>query len=280
MTGSGRGRVVVTGASTGIGRACALRLAGCGFVVLAAVRNLADGEALRTESPENIQPVTLDVTRPDSIASALTAAGGEALAGLVNNAGIAVTGPLELVSVESWRRQFETNVIGLVAVTQAFLPLLLQGKGRIVNIGSIAGRVAFPGSGAYDASKHAIEAITDALRIELHASGLSVSLIEPGAIATPLWQKTVADVEAIRQRTAPEALARYAALLATIQRVAASSERKAVSADKVAKAVQHAMTARSPKTRYLVGPETRFWLLLNLLPDRWRDRLILSQLRE
>ncbi len=271
-----RGRIVVTGASTGIGRACAIRLAGMGYRVWAGVRNAADGDALRAQASGLIMPVSLDVTDRDSIGGALTAVGGDPLAGLVNNAGIAVTGPLELVPLESWRRQFEVNVIGLVAVTQAFLPLLLRGKGRVVNVGSIAGRSALPGSGAYDASKYAIEAVTDALRMELRASGVEVSLIEAGAVATPLWQKTMADVADVGRRAAPEALARYGALLTAIERGAATSARKAISPDKVADAVAHAMTARRPRTRYLVGPDARFWLLLNLLPDRLRDRLILA----
>ncbi len=274
-----RERIVVTGASTGIGRACAERLAAMGYRVWAGVRHAADGEALRAQAPGLITPISLDVTDRDSIAGALPAVGGDALAGLVNNAGIAVTGPLELVPVESWRRQFEVNVLGLVAVTQAFLPLLLRGQGRVVNVGSIAGRSALPGSGAYDSSKYAIEAITDALRMELHSSGVRVSLIEAGAVATPLWQKTMADVEAVRRRATPEALARYDTLLAAIERGAATSARKAVSPEKVADAVAHAMTARHPRTRYLVGPDARFWLLLNLLPDRWRDRLILSRIK-
>jgi len=280
MAGAGRGRVVVTGASTGIGRACAIRLARLGYTVLAGVRNPADGEAIRTSCPGTIQPVLLDVTRPESIAAALAAVGSGPLAGLVNNAGIAVTGPLELVALEAWRRQFEVNVIGLVAVTQAFLPSLRLAKGRVVNIGSIAGRSALPGSAPYDASKFAIEAVSDSLRMEVSAFGVSVSLIEPGAVATPLWGKALADVENIRRQATPERYEPYARLLANLQQEAAESARKAISADGVARAVERAMTARRPRTRYLVGPDAWFWLLLNLLPDRWRDRLILSRLQK
>jgi NAD(P)-dependent dehydrogenase (short-subunit alcohol dehydrogenase family) len=279
MTGTSRGRIVVTGASTGIGFSCALRLARLGYTIFAGVRDPADGEVLRSISSGMVHPVRLDVTDSASIAAAAVLLGAEPLAGLVNNAGIAVTGPLELVPLDSWRRQFEVNVIGLVAVTQAFLPLLRQGRGRIVTVGSIAGRSALPGSGAYDASKYAIEAVTDALRMELRESGVFVSLIEPGAIATPLWEKTLADIEAIRRRADPEAVARYSALLATLERGALKSQRKAVPAEHVAAAVERALTSRRPKTRYLVGADTRIWLLLNLLPDRWRDRLILSQIK-
>jgi NAD(P)-dependent dehydrogenase (short-subunit alcohol dehydrogenase family) len=198
----------------------------------------------------------------------------------VNGAGIAVAGPLELVPIEAWRRQFEVNVIGLVAVTQAFLPLLRLERGRIVNIGSIAGRSALPGSGAYDASKFAVEGITDALRMELHTSGVSVSVIEPGAVATPIWRKTLEQAEELRRLSSPETYSLYAGLMATVRQEAELSARQAVSVGAVAKAVEHAMTARHPKTRYLVGADTRFWLLLNFLPDRWRDRLILSRVQK
>ncbi len=275
----GKGRILVTGASTGIGRACTIRFAKLGYSVFAGVRTLSDGEAVRTESVANIRPVLLDVTLPDSIERALTAIGDAPLAGLVNNAGIAAVGPLELLPVETWRRQFEVNVIGLVAVTQAFLPLLRAGRGRIVNIGSIAGRSALPGSGAYDATKFAIEAITDALRMELHSAKISVSVVEPGAVATPIWQKSLKEIDDLRQQVAPETYAPYATLMARVQQEIVESAGKAIPVDAVVKAVEHALTARRPKTRYLVGSETWFWLLLNLLPDRWRDRLILSMLK-
>jgi len=278
MTGQGPPRIVITGASTGIGRACALRFADLGYRVLAGVRNAADGQAIRLERPDHIQPVLLDVTRAADITEVVTAAGDGRLAGLVNNAGIAVTGPLELVALDAWREQYEVNVIGLVAVTQAFLPLLRRDRGRIVNIGSIAGRSALPGSAPYDSSKFAVEGITDALRMEVHASGIHVSLVEPGSIATPLWQKTHDAAERIERNATAGVLACYARLLANLKGEAARSAAKAIPADKVADAVVHAITAGRPRARYLVGRDARLWLLLNLLPDRWRDRLILSQL--
>src|SRR5579872_210928 len=271
MAASGKGRILVTGASSGIGRASALRLARAGYSVLAGVRNPADGEALRAQT-DALQPVLLDVTRPDAIADAVAIC-GQSLSGLVSNAGIAVTGPVELVTLEAWRRQFEVNVIGFVAMTQALLPLLRRGQGRIVIVGSIAGRSALPGSAAYDASKYALEAIADALRMELHGEGIRVSLIEPGAVATPLWQKTLEDIDRLRERAAPEACARYAGLLASLRREAERSAGKAAPPDKVAEAVEHAMTARRPKARYVIGADAWFWLLLNVLGDRWRDRL-------
>jgi NAD(P)-dependent dehydrogenase (short-subunit alcohol dehydrogenase family) len=271
-----RGRILVTGASTGIGHACAIRFAELGYTVFAGVRKSTDGEGFRTV--KGITPIRLDVTLAESIEDALAAIGAEPLAGLVNNAGVAVVGPLELVPIEAWRRQFEVNVIGLVAVTKAFLPLLRARRGRIVNIGSIAGRSALPCSGPYDASKFAIEAITASLRMELHAAGISVSLIEPGAVATPIWQKSLAEAGDLRRQAAPESAAIYARLMAGMEHEAAESIRKAIPAAEVARAVEHALTARRPKTRYLVGKDVRLALLLNILPDRWRDWLVLKQL--
>ena len=273
MAGTGQGRIVVTGASTGIGRACATRFAELGYQVFAGVRNAAAGDDIRAA---RIHPIQLDVTDPASISSALAAVGEEPLAGLVDNAGISIAGPLELIPVEDLRRQLEVNVIGLVAVTQAFLPLLRPGRGRIVNIGSIAGRSALPGSGAYDASKFAVEAITDALRMELDRWGVSVSVIEPGAVATPIWEKTMTRAEGLGRH---ERYDLYRGFMAKVAEEASISARKAIPAQAVVKAVEHAMTARRPKTRYPVGPDARFWLLMNLLPDRWRDRLILHELQ-
>jgi len=274
------GNILVTGASTGIGRACAIHFARRGYRVYAGVRKPSDAEALKAEDSQYIEPVLLDVTRPESIAGALDVAGKEPLAGLVNNAGIAVTGPLELVSIERCRREFEVNVIGLVAVTQAFIPLLRRGPGRIVNIGSIAGRSALPGSGAYDASKFAVEAITDALRMELQPWGISVSVIEPGATATRIWEKSLVDVDDLSRQVSPEKYALYSGLMAKVRKEVTDSARNAINVKEVVKAVEHAMIARKPKTRYLVGRDARFWLLLNLLPDRWRDSLILNKIYE
>jgi NAD(P)-dependent dehydrogenase (short-subunit alcohol dehydrogenase family) len=274
-----RGNILITGASTGIGEASAVRLAQLGYKVFAGIRKTADGEALRARVTSNITPVLLDVTDANSIENAVSTLAGEPLAGLLNNAGVAVAGPLELVPIEQCRSLFEVNVIGLMAVTQACLPLLRSGRGRIVNMGSIAGRSPLPGSSAYDASKFAIEAITDSMRMELRSSGISVSLIEPGAVATPIWEKTVRAVDELSRQTVPEKRALYAGLISKI-RDEAANPRYPVPPEKVADAVIHAMTARKPRTRYLVGLDNRIWLLLNLLPDRWRDRLILSNISQ
>ena len=272
--------ILVTGASTGIGRACAMRFSELGYRTFAGVRRGVDGEALVSDSAGRIEPVLLDVTQPESIDGAIDAVGEEPLAGLINNAGIATLGPLELLSVDAWRQQFEVNVLGLVAVTQACIPLLRRAKGRIVNIGSVAGRSALPGSGAYDASKFAVEAITDVLRMELHAWGISVAIIEAGAVATPIWNKSLRAADDLRRQIAPKRYALYADLMAVAREEASQAANKALPVEAVVKAVVHAMTAHKPKTRYVLGRDAWFWLLLNLLPDRWRDRLILSKIHE
>ena len=185
--------VVITGASTGIGAACALTLDSLGYRVFAGIRNPADGETLQRQAGPRLMPIRLDVTDPASIAGAshtVTAMiGDHGLAGLINNAGIGVAGPIEALPLTDWRRQFEVNLFGLIATTQTFLPLIRKGRGRIINMGSIAGRASMPFMAPYAASKHALVAVTDALRIELQPWGIRVALIEPGAIATPIWER-------------------------------------------------------------------------------------------
>jgi NAD(P)-dependent dehydrogenase (short-subunit alcohol dehydrogenase family) len=274
-----KGIILVTGASSGIGSACAFHFAEMGYRTFGGVRRVADGESLKADSSGKIEPVLLDVTNRESIAGSVEAIGDQPLAGLINNAGIATLGPLELLSIDAWRKQFEVNVIGLVAVTQVFLPLLRRGRGRIVNIGSIADRCAVPGSGAYDSSKSAIKAITDVLRMELHPWGISVSLIEAGGVATAIWEKSLWDADDLCRQVAPERYHLYDGLMATLREEAAGAARNAASVAVVVKAVEHALTARKPKTRYLVGKDVWLWRMLSLLPDRWRDRLILSKIR-
>lgn len=272
-----KGRIFVTGASSGIGHACALRCAQLGYTVFAGMRRLEDDHSF--DALPNVTLVKLDVTEPQSIADTLALLGDAPLAGLINNAGVGVAGPVELVPIGDWRRQFEVNVLGLVAVTQAFLPMLRSGTGRIINIGSIAGRSALPASGPYDASKFAVEAITDCLRMEVRTLGVKVSLIEPGSVATPIWAKTRSELEAIREQAPPHLYAPYAPLMAGVRAEIERSARNAIPIVKVVQAVEHALVAARPKTRYVVGSDARLFLLLNLLPDHWRDWLILSQLK-
>jgi NAD(P)-dependent dehydrogenase (short-subunit alcohol dehydrogenase family) len=267
------GLIVVTGASSGIGRACALRFAALGFRVIAGVRTLGACDAVA-----GIEQVLLDVTDADAIGALANRLAAAPLAGLVNNAGIAAAGPLELVSADAWRRQFDVNVLGLVEVTRALLPHLRRGRGRIVNVGSIAGRSALPGSAAYDATKFAVEAITDALRMELHPFGIRVAIVEPGAVATEIWRKSARDLDALEQRAPAARLAPYRRLIAGIRAEMTESAAKALPPAAVVKRIEHAMTAHRPRTRYVVGGDARLMLLLNLLPDTWRDRLVLSRL--
>lgn len=271
--------VVITGASTGIGAACALHLDRLGFLVFAGVRKGQDGTALQQRSSNRLVPLLLDVTDADSIQKAKdTVAGrvGEAgLFGLVNNAGIAVAGPLEAIRIPDLRRQLEVNVIGQVAVTQAFLPLIRQARGRIVNMGSIAGRAAMPMMAPYSASKFALEAITDALRLEVQQWGIHVTIIEPGAIATPIWEKSGQDAADLEAATAPELRALYAATIAGVKKVVGEAAARAIAPDVVAKVVEVALTASRPKTRYLVGTDAKFRaLMVKILPDRLSDKLM------
>lgn len=274
----GPGGVVVTGASSGIGAACAVHLADRGFRVFAGVRRIQDGETLRLRNPL-IVPILLDVTDHRSIVLATqevaNSVGDGGLIGLVNNAGIAVGGPLEVLPLDDLRRQLEVNVVGQVAVTQAFLPLLRRGRGRIVNMGSIAGRATTPILGAYAMSKHALEAMTTAFRLELDRWGIDVSIIEPGAIATPIWEKSIEAADRLQSKIGEEAVALYADQLACVRRVVGDAERRAIPADAVAKAVAHALTARRPRTHYLVGADAKFRaFLVACLPDRVQDALL------
>jgi NAD(P)-dependent dehydrogenase (short-subunit alcohol dehydrogenase family) len=270
------GAVLITGASTGIGAACAVDLDRRGFRVFAGVRQPAHGDALRARASTRLAPVLIDVSDAASIAGALATvtASTDTLAGLVNNAGIVVAGPLELLSPDDLRQQLEVNVIGVVAVTRAFLPLLRRGRGRIVNVGSISGRMATPALGAYSASKFALGALTDSLRVEVQPWGIDVALVEPGPVATPIWQKGRASADARRAELTADAGALYGDTIAAIERVVARSEREAVPAEDVARVVAHALTAPRPKTRYLVGRRTRIRALFARLPDRLRDRLM------
>jgi NAD(P)-dependent dehydrogenase (short-subunit alcohol dehydrogenase family) len=271
--------VLITGASTGIGAACALHLDRLGFVVFAGVRRTQDGEALRRQGTDRLLPLQLDVTDGSTIQSAHAMVtrhvGSRGLFGLVNNAGIAVVGPLEAIPISDLRRQLEINVIGQVAVTQAFLPMIRQTRGRIVNMGSIAGRGAMPLMGPYAASKFALEALTDALRLEVQQWGIHVSIVEPGAIATPIWEKSGNEASALEARATDEVRALYRTVIEAVRKVVEQAAARAISPDAVAQAVEHALTAVSPKTRYLVGTDAKFRaLMIKLLPDRLSDRVL------
>jgi len=275
----GKGAVVITGASTGIGRACALHLDALGWRVFAGVRSRADAERVGREGSGRISPILFDVTDPGAIALAAKEVGAEVgaagLAGLVNNAGIVVSAPMEFVPMDDLRAQFEVNVIGAVAVTQAFLPLLRRAGGRIVNIGSIGGRIGAPFVGPYAASKAALALMGDSLRRELRGSGVEVALIEPGAVATPIWEKSEAAAEERRAKFSPEGEKLYGAALEKMREAARKVSGMAVPAEEVARAVEAALTSPRPRTRTLIGTEAKMQALLRwLLPDRLLDALL------
>jgi NAD(P)-dependent dehydrogenase (short-subunit alcohol dehydrogenase family) len=269
---------LITGASTGIGRATALRLATTGWTVLAGVRDSDAAESLERAAPGGrVRALTLDVTDPAQIAAAVEQLPEDGLDGLVNNAGIGIGGPLELISDEDLRRQFDVNVFAQIAVTRAMLPALRRARGRIVFISSIGGRVALPFTAPYGASKHAIEAFGDALRVELHSSGVQVALVEPGSVATPIWDKGRA--EADRIRIPPELEAQYGRVPAATDKVLADTARRGVPPEQVAATIERALTSRRMRARYLVGRDAQAMLALRrLLPDHLWDRLIRSRL--
>jgi NAD(P)-dependent dehydrogenase (short-subunit alcohol dehydrogenase family) len=280
MSNQDKGAVIITGASTGIGEACALHLDALGFRVFAGVRKEADGAALRSKGSARLETVFIDVTDSESIRRASetvqTAICDSRLVGLVNNAGISINAPLEFLPIDLLQKQFDVNVTGQIAVTQAFLPMLRAAKGRIVFIGSTSGRLAIPMGGPYCASKFAIEALTDSLRMELKPWGIQVAVVQPGAIDTPIWEKSLAAGDALLASLPPRMMELYASLIDKVINGAKNSAKGAVSPQCVADAVAHALTDAKPKTRYLVGKDARVQMLLTYLPDRWRDYLIMK----
>ncbi len=256
---------LVTGASSGIGEATALRLARRGLRVFAGVRREEDAVRLRAQG---VEPVFLDVTDSAQIAALDI---GEELSGLVNNAGVALSSPLEFVPVDELRRQLEVNLIGQVAVTQAVLPALRRSRGRIVFVGSIAGKSALPFLGPYAASKFGLEAIADSLRVELRPWGIDVSIVEPGSIKTPIWTKGAERASRLRNDAVDEL---YGEAIERFRKLALRRGLNGVEPEVVAKVIEHALTASRPKARYLVGKDAKTRARLQRLPTRARDRVI------
>jgi NAD(P)-dependent dehydrogenase (short-subunit alcohol dehydrogenase family) len=255
---------LVTGASSGIGEACALRLAGNGWRVLAGVRRSGD-------APPGTEEVLLDVTDDEQVRTLADQV--DELHGLVNNAGIALAVPLEFVPLDELRRQLDVNVIGQVAVTQALLPQLRRARGKVVFVGSIAGRSALPFLGPYAASKHALEAIADSLRLELQPFCVDVTIVEPGTISTPIWTKSAERAAKLQERL-PKTLGElYGQRLAALGRVAQKRGGNGASAADVAKVVESALTAANTPTRVLVGRDAKLRAGIEHLPDRLRDRV-------
>lgn len=271
-----RSTVLVTGASTGIGRATALRLAAAGWRVFAGVRRDADGRALADASAGSLTPVVLDVTDPAQIAAAADAiadaVGGAGLAGLVNNAGIARGGPVEYLPVDDWRLQFEVNLFGQVAVTQAMMPLLRDALGRIVFIGSNSGRISTPMMAPYGASKFAIEALAASMRLELRPWGMKVVVVEPGAVKTAIWEKGRALADELESVMPADAASRYGDQITAIRKGIETQDRTGIPADRVAAVVEKALTADRPRARYQVGIDSHVSAAASrVLPDRLLD---------
>lgn len=275
--------VVVTGCSSGIGRATALLLARQGFRVVGTVRGAADGAALEADAAAvgvggAVRAATVDVTDEAQVGelsayvrSQLAEHGGR-LAGLVNNAGIVVAGAVEETPVARLRDVLEVNVVGATAVTQALLPALRAGRGRVVNISSVSGRIAAPFLGPYAASKFALEALSDALRVELRPWGIAVVLVEPGPVATPIWAKGEGQAFADRADLTDSP---YAAALPALRAAFRRAGRGGAPPERVAETIALALTARRPRARYLVARNPlAFALLHRLAPDAWRDALL------
>lgn len=275
--------VIITGASTGIGHAAALRLAEKGFQVYAGVRKDADAKAWK--QVRNVTALKIDVTKDGSVAEAADGIRKELQGAdevhLVNNAGIAVAGPIEGVSMERWHEQFEVNVFGLVRVSQAFLPFVRATRGRVVNLSSVSGLATTPYLGPYSASKFAVEAISDALRRELRQFGSRVIVIEPGPIATPIWEKGLGKKDYLLGELSPALRKAYAHELAQFQKGAEKSARSAVPVDRVSDAIEAALTAARPKTRYVVGAKGLpvAMAVAGMLPDKLLDALVAKQFR-
>lgn len=273
--------VLITGSSSGIGRACALHLSRRGFRVFAGVRSMRDVDSLQGETTENITPVVLDVTETGSIASAVEqvfkAAGG-ALFGLINNAGVGLGGPLELIPTDKISHLLRVNILGAAAVTRAFLPFLRNNRGgRIIMISSISGRIALPGLSVYAASKFALEALGDALRVELKPFNISVVLIEPGNVTTPIWEKGIAHHAAMMEQAEAAVKKLYEPLILALSRIAQNP--RGIEPERVARMVEHALIVARPRSRYLIGTHVWQMRLLSHLPDRIRDWILLRHFK-
>ncbi len=272
--------VLVTGASTGIGRAIAEGAVQRGFRVFAGVRRTADADAVRGP---RVQPVLLEVTSDDSVRAAAAeigaACGPAGLHGLVNNAGIAVAATVEHVPLDTLREQFEVNFFGIVRVTQACLPLLKRARGRIVMISSQNGRIAMPLMGPYCASKFALEGLSDALRLEVAPLGVSVTLIEPGAVATPIWERSLARAQRLRSAMPESAQREYARLIGAVAAKVDEAAARGISAAECAAPVIAALEARKPRVRVPVGRDARRNLFFRRwISDRRLDRIVSGSL--
>ncbi|HEX4307399.1 MAG TPA: SDR family oxidoreductase [Solirubrobacterales bacterium] len=269
--------VLVTGASSGIGRATVPRLDGAGWKVFAGVRKEEDAAALAAEGSERLEPLMLDVLDPEAIAAAAARVAAEpgGLDGLVDNAGAAVAGPLEALPIDDFRRQVELNLTAQLAVTQAMLPAIRTARGRVVLITSLGGRVALPMTGAYHAAKFGLEGLGDSLRQELAPWGIKVVIVEPGSIDTPIWSRGEEDADRVFADAPPRMRELYEATLERYRQVIRDTAERGIPPEKVAARIEVALTARRPRARYLVGLDAQVMARLKpLLPTPVFDRLI------
>lgn len=271
--------VLLTGASTGIGRSTALRLDAAGWRVFAGVRKQEDATALGAAGSDRLIPLILDITDAEQIAAAaarIEAAATGGLDGLVNNAGVAIPGPLETLAIDDFRRQIEVNMTGHVAVTQALLPAIRAAHGRVVFISSIGGRVALPLTGAYHAAKFGIEAVGDVFRQELRPWGISVSIVEPGSIDTPIWERGEHTADEL---ATPERETLYGKAVEGYRKAIRETAERGIAPEKAAKAIEHALTSNHPRVRYLVGLEARLAAWAKpLIPTRIFDRIVAKKM--
>src|ERR1700754_3435196 len=270
---------VVTGASTGMGAATARELAARGFHVLAGVRRDRDADAIRGPG---IEPLIIDITVTDHIRALATRVHedphGRAVRALVNNAAIQANVPIEAFAIDEWRRMFEVNLFGGIAVTQALLPALIRSKGRIVNVSSVGGRIAMATYGPYAGTKFALEAVSDALRRELAPLGVGVVVVEPGAIRTEMPGRAIATAHELASAMTPEQRRRYGPLVQAVTAQTASHTKSGLPADAAAKVIAKAITARRPRTRYTVGREAALLAMVRLPPDRALARVLAAAL--
>lgn len=271
--------IVVTGASTGMGAATAKELARRGFQVLAGVRRDVDADALRADG---IEPHILDITVDADVAAIADRVERDPrpLRALINNAGIAINSPVETLPLAQWRQQFEVNLFGHIAITQALLPALLRSSGTVVNISSVGGKVVLPTYGAYAGSKFALEAASDALRREVAALGVKVVVVEPGAVKTAMPERGIATAEELTATMSAAQLERYGEPNAAVTAQARSFIEIGVPAEHAAKVIAKAATASRPRTRYTIGRDAAILVRLSrVLPDRVLDRIVRRNLR-
>lgn len=272
---------IVTGASTGIGAATARELGRRGFHVLAGVRRDRDADAIRAPG---IEPLIVDITNPDHIHELAARVHEDPQArqvrALVNNAGIGINAPVEVFAVNEWRRLFEVNLFGHIAVIQALLPALIRSKGRVVNISSVGGKIAMATYGPYAGTKFALEAVSDALRREVEPLGMKVIVVEPGAVKTEMLGRVAVTGDGVKSRMNPEQSDRYAALMHSVISQAQAAVPKGVPAEEAGRVIADAITSKRPRTRYTVGRDAALITrLVCILPDRMLDRVLASALR-